>query len=187
MAEKLKKHQHVTPRVYLRRFATAGQLMAQRPGAEPMPLGVPEVAVRTHFYTVRLQDGSRSNMVENSLADLENDVAYVFGSIDREHLPLNASEKAVLAEFLGTQMARGMGYRLMRSSHIQNNEAWIRNHVKELFLNYAPEDRAWEADAFARDYDLGELTVQNEEVRALLSPDPPMRPGGDRIWAMNGW
>jgi hypothetical protein len=23
--------------------------------------------------------------------------------------------------------------------------------------------------------------------RTLLSPDPPMRPGGDRIWAMNGW
>ncbi len=32
-----------------------------------------------------------------------------------------------------------------------------------------------------------ELSAENAIYNSVFSPDPPMRPGGDRIWAMNGW
>ena len=55
MAE-VKKHLHVTPRVYLGRFAVNGLLIAERPGHAAEEIGVPEVAVRKRFYTLRLAD-----------------------------------------------------------------------------------------------------------------------------------
>jgi hypothetical protein len=63
--EKVKKDTHVTPRVYLRRFATDGLLIAQRTGCEPKPIGVPEVAVR-----MRLQEAVArlTGMAESAFA-----------------------------------------------------------------------------------------------------------------------
>jgi Protein of unknown function (DUF4238) len=99
MPEKVKAHTHVIPRVYLRRFAVGGQLIACRPGAEPEPLGVPVVGVRKRFYTLRLADGRGINQVENSLGVLESAVQDAFAAIDRGELPLKSETKAVLAEF----------------------------------------------------------------------------------------
>jgi Protein of unknown function (DUF4238) len=97
--------------VYLRRFATDGLLIAERTGCEPEPIGVPEVAVRKRFYTLKRSDGTSSNEVENSLGILENNVTAAFMAIDRGVLPLDPETKAVLAEFIGVQMTRGVRYR----------------------------------------------------------------------------
>lgn len=164
--EKVKKHTHVTPRVYLRRFATDGLLIAERTGREPKPIGVPEVAVRKRFYTLKRSDGTSSNEVENSLGTLESKVIEAFVAIDRGLLPLDPQAKAVLAEFIGVQMTRGVRYREMRSDHIKQNEDWLRGHVRELFLKHAPSDRASEADDYARNYDLSRLETQENMVQA---------------------
>jgi hypothetical protein len=148
MSEKVKKHTHVIPRVYLRRFAVGGLLIAERIGCEPKPIGVPEVGVRKRFYTLKRSDGSNSNEVEDSLGTLENKVTAAFGAIDRRDLPLDTETKAVLAEFIGVQMTRGVRYREMRSNHIKQNEQWLREHVRELFLKHAPPHRASEADGY---------------------------------------
>jgi len=164
--EKVKKHTHVTPRVYLRRFATDGLLIAERTGCEPEPIGVPEVAVRKRFYTLKRSDGTSSNEVENSLGILENKVTAAFSAIDRAALPLDPETKAVLAEFIGVQMTRGVRYREMRSDHIKQNEDWLREHVRELFLKHAPSEHASEADDYASNYDLSRLETQESMVQA---------------------
>jgi hypothetical protein len=164
--EKVKKHTHVTPRVYLRRFATHGLLIAERTGCEPEPIGVPEVAVRKRFYTLKRSNGTGSDEVENSLGILETKVTAAFTAIDRGALPLDLETKAVLAEFIGVQMTRGVRYREMRSDHIKQNEDWLREHVRELFLKYAPPERASEADEYASNYDLSRLETQESMVQA---------------------
>jgi hypothetical protein len=164
--EKVKKHTHVTPRVYLRRFAADGLLIAERTGREPEAIGVPEVAVRKRFYTLKRSDGTRSNEVENSLGILENKVTAAFMAIDRRTLPLDPETKAVLAEFIGVQMTRGVRYREMRSDHIKQNEGWLREHVRELFLKHAPSERASEADDYASNYELLRLQTQESVVQA---------------------
>lgn len=166
MPEKVKKHTHVAPRVYLRRFATDGLLIAQRTGCKPEPIGVPEVAVRKRFYTLKRSDGTSSNEVENSLGTLENKVTAAFRAVDRGPLPLDPEAKAVLAEFIGVQMSRGVRYREMRSDHIKQNEGWLREHVRELFLKHAPSERASEAEDYASNYDLSRLETQESMVQA---------------------
>ena len=166
MTEKVKKHVHVTPRVYLRRFAVDGLLRAERPGHEAMDIGVPEVAVRKRFYTLKLADGTSSNTVENSLSVLEGKIDDAFRAIDAGTLPLPPETKAVLAEFIGVQMSRGVTYRRMRADHISKSEEWLRAHVRDLFLKHAPAARAAEADEYARNYDLSRLATQNGMVQA---------------------
>ncbi len=166
VAEKVKKHTHVTPRAYLRRFAAGGLLVAERTGREPEPIGVPEVAVRKNFYTLKRSDGTSSNEVENSLGTLESKVVAAFMAIDRGALPLDPEAKAVLAEFIGVQMTRGVRYREMRSDHIKQNEEWIRERVRELFLEHAPSERASEADDYASSYDLSRLETRESMVQA---------------------
>ena len=166
MPEKAKKHTHVTPRVYLRRFAADGLLIAERTGCEPEPIGVPEVAVRKRFYTLKRSDGTSSNEVENSLGILENRVTAAFRAVDRGALPLDSETKAVLAEFIGVQMTRGVRYREMRSDHIKQSEDWLREHVRALFLKHAPSERASEADDYASNYDLSRLETQESVVQA---------------------
>jgi hypothetical protein len=166
VAEKVKKHSHVTPRVYLKRFAADGLLMAERPGNEAQPIGVPEIAVRKRFYTLKRRDGTGSNEVENSYAFLEGKVGAAFDAIDQGALPLDPAIKALLAEFIGTQMSRGVTYREMRSDHIKRNEEWLRDHVREAFLKHAPPERASEADEYARTYDLSRLETQTGMVEA---------------------
>lgn len=68
------------PRVYLRRFAANGLLVAERTGCEPQSIGVPEVGVRKRFYTLKRSDGTSSNEVENSLGTLENKVSGRYGA-----------------------------------------------------------------------------------------------------------
>ena len=94
MPEKVKKHTHVTARVYLRRFAADGLLVAERTGCEPEPIGVPEVAVRKRFYTLKRSDGTSSNEVENSLGILENKVTTAFTAqlLVDNHRPLDQLE-----------------------------------------------------------------------------------------------
>lgn len=166
MSEKIKKHTHVIPRVYLRRFAADGLLIAERVGCEPKPIGVPEVGVRKRFYTLKRSDGTNSNDIENSLGTLEDKVTAAFGAIDRGALPLDTEAKAVLAEFVGVQMARGVRYREMRSNHIKQNERWLRGHVRELFLKHASPQHASEADHYASKYDLSRLETQESMVEA---------------------
>ena len=166
MPEKVKKHTHVTPRVYLRRFAADGLLIAERTGREPEPIGVPEVAVRKRFYTLKRSDGTSSNEVENSLGTLESKVTAAFMAVDRGALPLDPEAKAVLAEFIGVQMTRGVRYREMRSDHIKQNEDWLRERVRELFLEHAPPERASEADDYASSYDLSRLETRESMVQA---------------------
>jgi hypothetical protein len=164
--EKVKKHTHVTPRVYLRRFAADGLLVAERTGCKAEPIGVPEVAVRKRFYTLKLSDGTTSNEVENSLGILESKVTAGFAAIDRGTLPLDSETKAVLAEFIGVQMTRGVRYREMRSDHIKQNEEWLRERVRQLFLKHAPSERAPEADDYAKNYDLSRLETKESMVHA---------------------
>lgn len=168
MPDKVKSHTHVIPRVYLRRFAVGGQLTTCRPGAEAQPLGVPVVGVRKRFYTLRLADGRGMNQVENSLGVLEGPVQDAFAAVDRDELPLRTETKAVLAEFIGTQMARGIAYREMRNAHAQQNESWLRERVRAIFIEHAPPERHAEADDYANRYDLSRLSTQNEQIRAAI-------------------
>lgn len=168
MPEKVKAHTHVIPRVYLRRFAVDGELIACRPGGQPELLGVPVVGVRKRFYTLRLADGRGTNQVENSLGMLEGAVQSAFTAIDRGELPLGSETKAVMAEFIGTQMARGVAYREMRNAHAQQNESWLRERVRELFIEHAPAERHTDADDYAGQYDLSRLSERNVQIRAAI-------------------
>jgi hypothetical protein len=172
MPEKVKKHTHHTPRVYLRRFADSNDmLMAERPGRQAAkPIPVPEVGVKKRFYAVELSDGTRSNAVEDSLGLIEGKVKHAFREIDNEALPLDVPTKVILAEFLGQQMARGLTYRELHAAGISQGEAWLRSRVREIYLSRRPEfddppaDLEAAADEYARNYDLSALDAQNVVV-----------------------
>ncbi len=87
-------------------------------------------------------------------------------AIDRGALPVDPETKAVLAEFIGVQMARGVRYREMRSDHFKHNEHWLRERVRELFLKHAPPERAFQADDYASNYDLSRLETRESMVQA---------------------
>lgn len=129
---------------------------------------MPVVGVRKRFYTLRLADGRGTNQVENSLGVLENAVQEAFSAIDQGALPLQTATKAVLAEFIGTQMARGVAYREMRKEHAQQNESSLRERVRSIFIEHAPPERLAEADDYARRYDLSRLSAPNAQIQASL-------------------
>lgn len=94
---------------------------------------------------------------------LESRVTEVFAQIDADQLPLSVSSKAVVAEFIGTQMCRGMQYRDLHRWLYDQRESALRARVRELYQEHAP-DRMAEAET----YDLTRLRRQNEVVRALV-------------------
>jgi hypothetical protein len=158
-SQKVKRHTHATPQVYLRRFAVGGGLMTER---APEPLGTPVVGVRTGFYTLDTPEGG-SNQFEDALGALENRVNPVFAKIDAAQLPLDTTDKVVMAEFVGTQMCRGVTYRDLHRVLFVERELFLRERVRAIFQRHAPE-RIAEAEA----YDLSRMTTQNEAIRASV-------------------
>jgi Protein of unknown function (DUF4238) len=125
-SQKVKDHTDATPQVYLRRFAVDGAVMSQRTGGSPTLLGTPVVGVRRRFYTVETRQGG-SNQVEDALMRLEDRVCRVFAKVDAAQLPLSTPDKAVMAEFIGTQMCRGMKYRSLHRGLFEEREPVLRD------------------------------------------------------------
>jgi hypothetical protein len=161
-APKVKSHTHATPQVYLRRFAVDGLLIGQSTGQVPRQLGTPVVGVRKRWFTLETAHG-RSNQLEDALAALESRVKHVFAKFDAAQLPLSSDDKAVMAEFIGTQMCRGMGYRELRRALFDQRVPALRDRVREIYREHAPA-RIAEAES----HDLSPLISKNETMRALV-------------------
>ena len=167
-SQKVKRHTHATPQMYLRRFALNGELVGQVAGQEPKLLGTRVVGVKTGFYTVKTAQGG-SNQVEDSLGVLEGRATRVFAKIDADQLPLSTTDKAVMAEFIGTQMCRGVQYRGLHRGLFDQREPMLRERVRAIYREHAPE-RIAEAET----YDITRVIGKNQVIGASIETSQVM-------------
>jgi hypothetical protein len=71
--------------------------------------------------------GVSQTNVERTL--LEGAVNSAFAQVDAGKLPLDPSTKALLAEFIGTRISRGVAYRQLRREFLPCQEPMLRERV----------------------------------------------------------
>lgn len=148
---------HLTPQMYLRRFAIDGAVMGQFAGKQPRRMGTPVVGVVNGFYTIETPDGS-SDEVEDALMGLEGRANRVFDQLDDGQLPLTITDKVLLAEFIGVQMCRGQQYRDLGLVVFDQVTPELRERARALVHEHAPEHVG------AETFDLSTLQSQNQVV-----------------------
>jgi hypothetical protein len=102
------KRHHYVPKNYLERFASRDQAFVRRRDGTTFTANCVNVAVEAGFYDIEMQDGGRSKVVEETLADVEGATAEVFRAIDEAMAAPAAgtAEREVLSIYLALQMTR---------------------------------------------------------------------------------
>ena len=92
----------------------------------------------------------------------------------RDKLPLSTTDKAVMAEFIGTQMCRGVQYRGLHRGLFDQREPMLRERVRAIYREHAPE-RIAEAET----YDITRVIGKNQVIGASMGTEPSddQRPG----------
>lgn len=105
-------HQHITPRGYLNAWAVDGLVDAHPASraAPPRRISVRDAGVRSHFYSVKGDDGTYDTSTEQDLSRFETKALPVFREIDGRW-PLRGQDRATVSEFVALQMARGPEWR----------------------------------------------------------------------------
>jgi hypothetical protein len=118
MAAKKKKH-HIVPKCYLANFTDS----RSPPGHQPYvwvirkdDLSVSKRApsnllTSNDVYSIHLDDGTRSLVLEDSLAHLESQFARLYRAVIRPRLSMTAEQKLVLAAFTTAMLMRTMTFK----------------------------------------------------------------------------
>src|SRR5699024_7878485 len=111
-AKKASRHHHTVPKFHLRGFADEDRMLRQidLETGRQTTLCITDATVRRDFYTLRLPDGSRSDMWERRLAAVENEVAPMLRAATRaESWEAKGQQRAALSLWMGLQLLRGQG------------------------------------------------------------------------------
>lgn len=114
--KKRKRRHHTVPRFHLRGFASESGMLRQidlRTG-DHRSVSIGDASVIKNFYTVVLDDGSRSDEWEERLAEVENQVApLVRAAIDMPAWQPPDQERLDLSAWIALQYLRGSDHRRM--------------------------------------------------------------------------
>jgi hypothetical protein len=105
---------HYVPRFYLRRFSRDDRVkVVRRDQQKEFEATTKDAAVRTHFYTIGLDDGSRSTEIEDFLSKVEGQASTVLRILDNRGSP-DAEQREWFSFFLALQLVRGPDIRATR-------------------------------------------------------------------------
>lgn len=113
---KRKRRHHTVPRFHLRGFGDANGMLRQidLSTGEQRLVSISDASVQKEFYTVTLDDGTKSDLWENRLADIENHVApLVRTAAAAPQWEPTAEERGDLAAWIAMQFLRGPDHRRM--------------------------------------------------------------------------
>jgi hypothetical protein len=104
-------HQHIAPRGYLAPWAVDGIVSCHFvDSGDVKPVSVRDAAVRKHFYSVKLPDGTQDVEFEKRLGEFEGKAIPLLRSIEG-HWPLQGKSRAIVSELLALQIVRGPVWR----------------------------------------------------------------------------
>lgn len=116
MATQRAKRHHLVSAFYLKGFAdeTGGLCCSPRDGSLEYRTKVDDATVQSDFYSVTAADGSKSDIFERWMGEVEGGAAPVLGSlIAREHPPAVGDGRLALAGWIALQHLRGEAQRGM--------------------------------------------------------------------------
>jgi hypothetical protein len=143
---KVVKRPHVVPRGYLRGFG-AGEIISMHliEGAAPRDVPIAKAGVLKGFYRRERPDGTPIYDIDWSLDHIDKVAPAILRQV-AERWPLDMADKALLAEFIGTQLVRGPRW---RDWHLAFNDDYF-DEVRSSgqFRGLEPEGQSYE-DALA--------------------------------------
>lgn len=194
--QKRRRRHHTVPRFHLRGFASDDGMLRQVDliTGDQRRVSIADASVLKDFYTILLDDGSRSDVWERRLADIENRVApLVRTAINAHEWQPTPQQRAALAGWIALQFLRGPDHRRtlseMRSLMLQmtvgmGGLAYLRHVMAE---GLRREVTITEAEAVWDDIhspDGPTMKVSGEEHFASIQA---MAEQGTRLIASRSW
>lgn len=138
---KRSRRQHTVSKFYLRAFANESSVVRRIgvPSREAVDLSVNDASVIKAFYSVRLPDGSMSDIFEKAFADIEGGAAAAHSELLDGQWPLHGDARMDLAEWIALQHLRTDGTRggheVIRASMIRlvvgiSGKEALRQHIE---------------------------------------------------------
>ncbi len=162
MTEKRKpKRHHQVAQFYLKRFANPKEQVSayRRSDGKCVLLNVSNASVESNFYDLVDEQGERSTVVEEELADIEGKAKVVLDRLDYDQGALSDEERVILSIYMALQLTRTRDFR-------QENEevADVLGRLQvDLFLHWASREQV---RALLREQHGQEPT--NEEVDSFI-------------------
>ncbi|WP_344656736.1 DUF4238 domain-containing protein [Catenulispora subtropica] len=105
---KIKRRQHIVSKFYLSGFANGTKRVMQirLAGGNPQPISITDATVISHFYTVTLPDGTRSDAFEDAMSELERAAATSLRRILSGTWPLPTADREAVASWIALQYLR---------------------------------------------------------------------------------
>lgn len=155
---KRSRRQHTVSKFYLRAFADASGVVRriEVPSREAVDLSVNDASVIKDFYSVRLPDGSVSDVFEKAFADIEGGAAAAHSSLLEGQWPLHGHVRRNLAAWITLQHLRTEGTRgdheVVRASMIRlvvgiSGKEALRRHIERA------EERTVSDEELGREWD----------------------------------
>jgi hypothetical protein len=138
---KRSRRQHTVSKFYLRAFADESGIVRriEVPSRETIDLSVNNASLIKDFYSVRLPDGSMSDIFEKAFASIEDGAAAAHSELLGGKWPLHGDARMNLAEWIALQHLRTEGTRggheVMRASMIRlvvgiSGKEALRRHIE---------------------------------------------------------
>jgi hypothetical protein len=150
------KKQHFIPRFYLEHFADGnGKLWTHDPVHDNLHYSTPEnTGFETNIYTPEGEDGTRMDIVEETLSKVESSAAQLLPDL-LAFKKLGDSDKAEFAMFLATMFARSPAQLRQFAAHQGKVAHWLGRVEVEHELR--------------RKEELGTLSKDDEQTRLILT------------------
>lgn len=162
----MKKRHHFVPQFYLSNFAGEdGQVWTyDMESASVRSSTVENTAYEKYLYSVTLEDGKRTDDLENLISDIESKAAPVVSKVIGGE-ELTGDERASFASFMGISYVRTDAFR-----HLYAQLAMNKLQIENLAL--AKNDEAFKARIKKYQEDCGPLSEEDIEIlrQGMLNP-----------------
>lgn len=137
----MQKRHHTVSRCYLENFTDNNDRLWVLDAKNEIRDSKPEnVFVENHFYRITLKDGSKSVIIENTLADIEGTYADVFRNKISKKIPLTLQDKANVAVFVAAMHHRTRPNRESMRHMFQDLKKTMEEWQEE-YKTMTPEER----------------------------------------------